>query len=68
MGGGRGVCAGCMELVGLNVQAVCSYELQSKLLKGGYIGDYIGKIVGVIKEDTRSLDYSSYELQSILPS
>ena len=26
---------------------------------GGYIGDYIGSITGVIKGDTRSLDYGS---------
>ena len=36
-----------------------SYSLNS--LKGGYKGDYIGGIIGVIKGDTRSLDYSSYE-------
>ena len=29
-------------------------------LKGGYIGDYIGDYSRVIKEDSRSLDYSSY--------
>ena len=29
-------------------------------LKGGYIGDYIGSIIGVLKGDTRSLDYSSH--------
>ena len=36
-------------------------ELWSKLLKGGYIRDSIvrGIFVGVIKGDTRSLDYSS---------
>ena len=34
-----------------------SYSLNS--LKGGYIGDYIG----VIKGDTRSLDYSSDEME-----
>ena len=28
---------------------------QSKLLKGGYIGDCIGEYVGVMKGDTRSL-------------
>ena len=33
-----------------------SYSLNS--LKGGYIGDYIGTTMGVIKGDTRSLDYS----------
>ena len=35
-----------------------SYSLNS--LKGGYIGDYIGTTVGVIKGDTRSLDYNTY--------
>ena len=35
-----------------------SYSLNS--LKGGYIGDYIGTTIGVIKGDTRSLDYGSY--------
>ena len=36
-----------------------SYSLNS--LEGGYIGDYIGDYyIGVIKGDTRSLDYSSY--------
>ena len=37
-----------------------SYELSSKLLKGGYIRDYTGGYYGVIKGDTRSSDYSSY--------
>ena len=37
-----------------------SYELQSKLFKGGYLGNIWGSIIGVIKGDTRSLDYSSY--------
>ena len=27
----------------------------------GYIGDYIGSSTGIIKADTRSLDYSPYE-------
>ena len=39
-----------------------SHNLNS--LKGGSIGDYIGDyyrgLIGVIKGDTRSLDYSSY--------
>ena len=36
-----------------------SYSLNS--FKGGYVGDYLGeRIVGVIKGDARSLDYSSY--------
>ena len=36
-----------------------SYSLNS--LKGGYIGDYIGTTIGVIKGDTRSLDTGSHE-------
>ena len=40
------------------VSRYMSYSLNS--LKGGYIGDHIGTIKGDIKEDTRSLDYSSY--------
>ena len=36
-----------------------SYSLNS--LKGGYIGEYIGTMIGGIKGDTRSLDYSSDE-------
>ena len=35
-------------------------------LEGGYIGDYMGTTIGVIKGDTRSLDNGSYELQSKL--
>ena len=35
-----------------------SYSLNS--LKVGYIGDCIGDTIGLIKEDTRSLDCSSY--------
>ena len=42
-----------------------SYSLNS--LKGGYIGDYIGSTIGVIKGDTMSLDYCSCEY-SILPA
>ena len=34
-----------------------SYSLYS--LKGGYVEDYMGTTMGVIEEDTRSLDYSS---------
>ena len=33
----------------------------------GVIGEYMGTTIGVMKEDTRSLDYGSYELQSKLP-
>ena len=36
------------------------YELQPKLLKGGYIGHYIGTTIGLITGDTRSLDNGSY--------
>ena len=34
-----------------------SHSLNS--LKGDYIEDHIGTIIGIIKGDTRSLDYSS---------
>ena len=36
-----------------------SHELQSKLLKRAYIGDYTGDYYSGKKGDTRSLDYSS---------
>ena len=43
------------------LQGFQTYELESKLLKWGYIGKYIyGTTTGDIKRDTRSLDYSSY--------
>ena len=35
-----------------------THVLQSKLHKGGYIGDYIGINIGDIKADARSLDNS----------
>ena len=37
-----------------------AYEPYSELLKGDYIGDYMGTTTGVMKGATRSLDYSSY--------
>ena len=37
-----------------------TYVPSSKLPKGGYIGDCIGDYYRAYKEDTRSLDYSSY--------
>ena len=40
-------------------QDYMSYSLNS--LKGGYIGDYIGTTIGVIKKDTRNLDNGSYK-------
>ena len=42
-----------------SLQPHTSSELQSKLLNGGYIGIIYGTTIGVIKGDTRSLDYSS---------
>ena len=42
-----------------------SYSLNS--FKGINIGDYIGTTIGVVKGDTRSLDYSSYEVYFPLP-
>ena len=44
-------------------KSIASYELQSKLPKEGYIRNYIGTNIGVIKRDSRSLDYSSYRQQ-----
>ena len=41
------------------------WGLGSKLLEGGYIGDYMGSITVVIKGDVRSLDYRSYGLGCI---
>ena len=38
-----------------------SHSLNS--FKGGNIGGYIGTTIGVIKGDTRSLDYSSYRFR-----
>ena len=43
-----------------------SYSLNS--LKVGYIGDYIGTTMGVIKGDTRSLDSGSIRVVSLLRS
>ena len=42
------------DYIGFRVQG-----LESELLKGGYIGILLGTTVGVIKGDTRSLDYGS---------
>ena len=42
-----------------------SHSLNS--LKGEYIGDYIGTTIGVIKGDTRSLDYGSFGYWSKFP-
>ena len=41
-----------------------SYSLNS--FKGGYIGDYIGTTLGVIKGDTKSLDNDSYAIPRCL--
>ena len=40
-----------------------SYSLNT--LKGGYIGDCIGSIIGVIKGDARSLDNGSCGLRKV---
>ena len=37
-----------------------SYSLNS--LKGGFMGDYIGATIRVIKGDTSSLEHGSYEI------
>ena len=47
------------RILGILVQnRQCTYQLYSKLLKGRYVGDYIGEYY---RGCTRSLDYSSYE-------
>ena len=40
-----------------------SYSLNS--LKGGYMGFYRGATIGLIKEDTTSLNYSSHTTQNL---
>ena len=37
------------------------YELQSKLLQGGYVRDFIGDYYRYFKGDTRCLDHGLYE-------
>ena len=39
----------------------CRMSQGQNSLKGGYVKDYMGTTIWVIKGDTRSLDYSSYE-------
>ena len=39
---------------------MCHMRHDLSSLKGGYIGYYIGNIIGVIRGDTWSLDYGSY--------
>ena len=46
----------------LGLGFINSLELSSKLLKGDYIGEYIGDDYRVIKGDTRSLAYGSFSL------
>ena len=36
------------------------HELLSKLLKGGYVEDYLGEYFGAFRGDTRGFDYSSH--------
>ena len=43
--------------------ARCDYSLNS-LVKGGYIGDYMGKYYRAYSGDTRNLDYGSYGPQT----
>ena len=45
-----------MPKPGIRRGHLAPHELYSKLLKGGYIGDYVGITIRVIKGDTRSLD------------
>ena len=38
---------------------------RSKVLKRRYTGIIQGAVIGVIKSDTRSLDYSSYDIEAL---
>ena len=64
---------GCFRVESVGFLLAFPYELRSKLLEGDYRGEYrdikgdttsltLNPIIGVIKVDTRSLDYSSCEL------
>ena len=44
---------------------ISSYELQSTLLQGNYIGDHTRSIIGAIESHTRSVDYSSYSIRRV---
>ena len=54
-------CVQCLESSSLTLCQLQSKGLgfRVKPLKRGYIGDYMGDIIGVIKGDARSLDYGS---------
>ena len=45
-------------------QTLAPYELESKLVKGGYLWDSVGDYSSVIKGDTRSLDNSSHSVRA----
>ena len=49
----------------LYVSKYVSFSLNS--VKGDYIREYIGTTIGIIKGDTRMLDYSSCILKDPLP-
>ena len=58
----RGFC--CLERLGKNSKiSICTQKKNISICESAtvYIGDYIGTTIGLIKGDTRSLDYSSSE-------
>ena len=46
------------------VNPVCHWCHSLNSLKGGDLGDYLGDLYRVFQEDTRSLDYGSYQRMS----
>ena len=53
-------CKGATKMVSRDHRNILPHEPESKLLHGGYTGSYISITIGLIKGDTRSLDYSSH--------
>ena len=45
----------------VQLRSLSLYDLESKLRKGGYMGDYRGDYYRATNGDIRSSDYSSYD-------
>ena len=54
-----------MPSVAAQSTRIPTYELKSKLLKGGHIEGYIGDDYMGFKGDPRSLDYGSYTARNL---
>ena len=64
----RAVCTGANRYLNAQTQPLFAAHhmlYSGKLLKGGYIRDETGEYsrLGILKGNTRSLDYSSYDLR-----